>query len=160
MDQSLLFIASVALSIWQYRKNKTKCTKIDLYGGCHCGKVRFKFKAHNHLTVWTCTCSICVMKRNDHIIIPNTDFSLLTNPSFISEYRFNSKKAIHKFCKVCGVQSFYVPRSNQDGVGITKTCIEESSMLACTFESKVFDGKDWETFYAGKGAAIKAFSKT
>ena len=32
----------------------------------------------------------------------------------LTEYRFNTMKAVHPFCKTCGVQSFYQPRSNAD----------------------------------------------
>lgn len=35
----------------------------------------------------------------------------------ITTYTFNTHTAKHTFCKICGVQSFYTPRSNPDGFG-------------------------------------------
>lgn len=35
----------------------------------------------------------------------------------ITTYTFNTHKAQHTFCKRCGVQSFYSPRSNPGGFG-------------------------------------------
>lgn len=35
----------------------------------------------------------------------------------ITTYTFNTHKAQHTFCKRCGVQSFYTPRSNPGGFG-------------------------------------------
>ena len=33
-----------------------------------------------------------------------------------TEYRFGTNTARHRFCATCGVQAFYIPRSNPDGV--------------------------------------------
>lgn len=35
----------------------------------------------------------------------------------LTTYTFNTHAAKHTFCKTCGVQSFYTPRSNPDGYG-------------------------------------------
>lgn len=35
----------------------------------------------------------------------------------VTTYTFNTHTAKHMFCKICGVQSFYTPRSNPDGFG-------------------------------------------
>lgn len=37
----------------------------------------------------------------------------------LTTYTFNTRAAKHTFCKTCGVQSFYTPRSNPDGYGTT-----------------------------------------
>ena len=36
----------------------------------------------------------------------------------LTTYTFNTGKAKHTFCSICGVQSFYTPRSNPDGRGM------------------------------------------
>ena len=35
----------------------------------------------------------------------------------LTTYTFNTHAAKHTFCKICGVQSFYTPRSNPNGYG-------------------------------------------
>lgn len=85
-------------------------------GGCHCGLIKWEAIATENVTVWLCNCSICRPKANDHIIIPKSRFKLLSDKSLLTLYTFNTHKAKHWFCKKCGVQSFYEPRSNPDGV--------------------------------------------
>lgn len=81
-------------------------------GGCHCGAVTFSFQAATSLIAWDCNCSICAMKRNVHVIVPAADFILLTGEDSLTEYRFNTRVAVHLFCRICGVQAFYRPRSS------------------------------------------------
>ena len=54
-----------------------------------------------------------------HVIVPSSRFTLLAGEENLTLYQFGTKKAKHMFCKVCGISSFYVPRSNPDGVGVT-----------------------------------------
>lgn len=63
------------------------------------------------------SCSICDMKQNHHFIVPESKFELVSGETELSTYRFNTKMAEHTFCSICGVQSFYTPRSNPDGRG-------------------------------------------
>ena len=57
------------------------------------------------------------MKTNLHFVVPKSKFTLLKGAENITTYTFNTHQAKHMFCKICGVQSFYVPRSNPDGYG-------------------------------------------
>ena len=100
----------------------------------------------------------------------------------ITTYTFGSHTAKHTFCSVCGVQSFYHPRSNPDGVAVTLDCliprvplIDEASAKAsasvtaagasasvlasvnCSSELRHFDGQRWESFIEASG--IRAVSK-
>jgi hypothetical protein len=43
---------------------------------------------------------------------------------------------------VCGVKSFYIPRSNPDGVDVNARCLDEGSAASITVEA--FDGANWE----------------
>ena len=67
------------------------------------------------------------MKQNHHFIVPKANFRLVKGKDAMKTYTFNTHKAQHMFCSICGVQSFYIPRSNQDGYGkyinITKKCL-------------------------------------
>ena len=75
---------------------------------------------------------------------------------FLTEYKFNKEIARHMFCKVCGVQSFYQPRSNPDGYAITLSCIPKSEIESC--EMKTFDGINWEKYIFK--SKIDKFSKS
>ena len=57
------------------------------------------------------------MKQNHHFIVPESRFTLLKGADKITTYTFNTHIAKHTFCSLCGVQSFYSPRSNPDGYG-------------------------------------------
>ncbi|KAL6223584.1 hypothetical protein ACLB2K_006968 [Fragaria x ananassa] len=58
---------------------------------------------------------------------------------------FGTHTAKHTFCKVCGITSFYYPRSNPDGVAITYKCVDPGTLTYV--EVKYFDGKNWENSY-------------
>lgn len=97
----------------------------------------------------------------------------------LTAYEFNTKQAKHMFCKVCGVQSFYQPRSNSDGwgqnlsmiysyqnlfsplylifVGVMPHCIDSNTIVSTIYES--FDGDNWELSLE-KDTVIQALSKT
>ncbi|WP_084419541.1 GFA family protein [Henriciella litoralis] len=111
-------------------------------GGCHCGAVRFRVDLPAHVEVEDCNCSICAMSGNDHIIVPASRFELIKGADDLTEYRFNSRTARHLFCRVCGVKSFYVPRSNPDGYAVTWRCLDNWRALDATVTR--FDGQNWE----------------
>ncbi|MGQ0528944.1 MAG: GFA family protein [Panacagrimonas sp.] len=127
--------------------------KILHRGGCHCGAVRFEFKAPARLHVQRCNCSICAMTGFEHLIVPGRDFKLLTAPEALTGYRFNTGVAQHLFCSTCGIKSFYVPRSNPDGFSINLRCVDQSSIERIEYED--FDGQNWEHH----GSALAALSK-
>jgi hypothetical protein len=85
------------------------------------------------------------MKRNDHVVVPRESFKLLSGQDSLSTYTFNTHKAKHYFCKTCGVQSYYVPRSNPNGIGVTFTCIKNYKDTKHRFDG--FDGINWEKHY-------------
>lgn len=111
-------------------------------GGCHCGAVRFEFRAPARVRVQRCNCSICAMTGFEHLIVPGDAFRLLTDPAALSRYTFNTGTAQHLFCSVCGIKSFYVPRSNPDGYSISLRCVAPGTIEAVDYED--FDGRNWE----------------
>ena len=111
-------------------------------GGCHCGRVRFEADAPSALTVQDCNCSLCAMSGFWHLIVPAARFRLLSGADDLIEYTFNTGVAKHRFCRVCGVKSFYIPRSNPDGVDINARCLDAGSATGITIEP--FDGREWE----------------
>ena len=97
-------------------------------GGCHCGHVRFEVDAPARIEALDCNCSICRMSGYLHLIVPASRFRLLQGREFLSEYAFNTGVARHRFCRVCGIKSFYVPRSNPDGIDVNVRCLDPATI--------------------------------
>lgn len=116
--------------------------KVTHKGGCHCGAVQFEVRAPARLLVQRCNCSMCARTGFEHLIVAATDFKLLSGRNQISTYTFNTGIAKHLFCKICGIKSFYVPRSNPDGFSVNLRCLDHSTIEHVRFED--FDGQNWE----------------
>ncbi len=112
-------------------------------GGCHCGAVRFEVVAPENVLVQECNCSICSKSGYLHLIVPASHFHLLSGEGYLTSYTFGTGEAKHLFCKVCGIKSFYVPRSNPDGFSVNLRCLDAGTIGAVTIE--LFDGKHWES---------------
>ena len=109
-------------------------------GGCHCGRVRFAVDAPARIEAIQCNCSICRMTGFLHLIVPAARFRLLQGAEFLTEYTFNTGVAKHRFCRICGIKSFYIPRSHPDGIDVNVHCLD-----AATIESvdvQPFDDAD------------------
>ena len=111
-------------------------------GGCHCGRVRFEVIAPAHVDVSECNCSMCNKAGFLHLIVPAGQFKLLSGGDALTTYTFNTGVAKHLFCSICGVKSFYVPRSHPDGISVNARCIDEGSIESMSV--RPFDGRDWE----------------
>lgn len=111
-------------------------------GGCHCGAVRFEVDAPENPVVQECNCSICSKSGFLHLIVPASRFRLLSGKENLTTYTSGAGVAKHFFCKVCGIKSFYVPRSNPDGFSVNLRCLDQGTVGEVTVEP--FDGKNWE----------------
>jgi hypothetical protein len=112
-------------------------------GGCHCGRVRFEVTAPASISVAECNCSICAKSGYLHLIVPKSRFRLLQGEEFVTTYTFNTRIAQHFFCKVCGIKSFYVPRSHPDGISVNARCLDPGTVEH--MEVRPFDGVNWES---------------
>jgi hypothetical protein len=122
-------------------------------GGCHCGRVRFELDAPAALDVLDCNCSMCRLSGFLHLIVPRAAFRLVSGEEDLCEYRFGTGVARHLFCRVCGIKSFYVPRSNPDGIDVNVRALDRASVDSITITP--FDGAHWEQH----GAALAGLSK-
>jgi len=111
-------------------------------GGCHCGRVRFEVIAPAIVTVSDCNCSICAKSGYLHLTVPSARFKLLQGSEVLTRYQFNTGIAQHLFCSVCGIKSFYVPRSHPDGFSVNARCLDEGTIERMVVEP--FDGREWE----------------
>ena len=118
---------------------------IKHHGGCHCGRVRFEVLAPARIRVNQCNCSICSKTGYLHLVVPKERFTLRSGADVLTEYRFNTGAARHLFCSVCGIKSFYVPRSHPDGISVNARCLDEGTVEEMTIGQT--DGRNWEKAY-------------
>jgi len=117
-------------------------------GGCHCGRVRFEVIAPARIEVTDCDCSICSKTGYLHLIVSADRFKLVSGADVLTTYTWNTGTAKHHFCSVCGVKSFYVPRSHPDGYSVNARCLDEGTVEHMTVTRS--DGKNWEKTYAAR----------
>jgi hypothetical protein len=86
-----------------------------------------------------CNCSICSATSFLHVIVPHNQFVLERGSEELTSYRFGTGAAEHLFCSVCGVKSFYQPRSHPDAWSVNANCLDDPPELSV----EKFDGKDW-----------------
>ena len=112
-------------------------------GGCHCGRVRFEVDAPADLAVSECNCSMCARLGGYlHLIVPRERFRLLAGEDVLTTYTFNTRVAQHRFCSVCGIKSFYVPRSHPHAISVSARCLDPGTVTSMRVTS--FDGQNWE----------------
>ncbi len=110
-------------------------------GGCHCGRVQFEVTAQIDEVI-DCNCSICAKRGFLHLIVEPEQFRLLTPEAALALYQFNTKTAKHYFCPVCGVCSYYVPRSHPDKIDVNVRCLEGIALEELSIVP--FNGREWE----------------
>ena len=110
-------------------------------GGCHCGAVRYRIGIPESVVVHRCNCSICQKSGYLHLIVEARNFELLQGSEQLIDYQFNTGTAHHLFCQICGIKSYYVPRSHPNGFSVNFNCIDIPEWLEAKIES--FDGENW-----------------
>ena len=110
-------------------------------GSCHCGAVQYEVEAPDEVECQECNCSICSKSGYLHLIVPKSKFKLLEGENYLTTYTFDTNEAKHKFCKICGIKSFYIPRSNPDGYDVNVRCLDPQPKK---INIDLFNGKNWE----------------
>jgi hypothetical protein len=102
------------------------------------------------IRVSECNCSICTKSGYLHLVVPVERFKLLSGGDSLATYTFNTGTAKHLFCKVCGIKSFYVPRSHPDGISVNARCLDPGTVEEMSV--RVTNGREWEKEYPkGRG---------
>jgi len=115
---------------------------VKIEGGCHCGAVRFEAEVEREVEVLHCNCSICSTTGYLHLIVPHDRFQLLSGEEKLTGYRFGTKAANHLFCSICGIKSFYQPRSHPGTWSVNVNALDEPTAL--DMRVRKFDGRNWE----------------
>jgi len=92
--------------------------------------------------VYECNCSICTKKAYLHWFVPRSQAHIEAAADALSTYTFNTGRAKHHFCSICGVAPFYVARSHPDSLDINVRCVEGADPAKLTIVP--FDGRNWE----------------
>jgi len=122
-------------------------------GGCHCGGVAFEVRTPSEVELVDCNCSMCSKTGYLHLIVAKKDFKLVRGETLLTTYTFNTGAAKHLFCSVCGIKSFYVPRSHPGGYSINFRCLDAEEFTSVM--TTEFDGSHWE-LNAGELARLES----
>jgi hypothetical protein len=113
---------------------------------CHCGAVKFEADLDLSQTSFRCNCSICKRTRFWPAIAEPQGFRLLSGEGEMSEYRFNTHKNQHFFCRHCGVRAFGIGNDTPVGkmIGVNIGCLEgvtedELSKIPITYVDGMHD---------------------
>ena len=115
---------------------------MKIEGGCHCRAIRFEAEVPEAVEILDCNCSICAMTGFRHLVVPHEDFTLLSGRDALTGYRFGTGAAEHLFCHICGVKSFYQPRSHPEAWSVNLNALDDPGALRITV--RAFDGRNWE----------------
>ena len=113
----------------------------EFTGSCHCGGVKYKFFSEELVDIWNCNCSICDLLNYQHLFVKHELFEIISGHELLSEYNFGTESAKHYFCKVCGVKSFYQPRSHPEMFSINFKCVDDPPNVRQVIN---FDGVNFE----------------
>jgi hypothetical protein len=124
-------------------------------GSCHCGAVRFEADLDLAQSSYRCNCSICRRTRFWPAVAQEGQFRLLSGSDMLTEYRFNTKKNQHFFCKACGVRAFGVGNDTPIGkmYGVNIGCLEgvseeELSKIPITYIDGMSDRQETPDYFA------------
>ena len=106
---------------------------------CHCGTVRFSFRAEEITSGKRCNCSICVRKGAvvSSVYFPAEDFEPHQNMDDLSDYRWNDKVVNHLFCKTCGIYPYH--GNAEYGYRVNLGCVDGLDVF--TLDIGLIDGK-------------------
>lgn len=99
---------------------------VTYQGSCHCAAVRFEADLDLSQPSFRCNCSICRRTRFWPAVARPDGFRLLSGEDMLTEYRFNTGKNQHLFCRVCGVRCYGIGNDTPIGqmIGVNLGCLE------------------------------------
>jgi hypothetical protein len=93
-------------------------------GSCHCGTVKFRIDAEP-TEATTCDCSICRKRNAVMVKVPEQALTITEGEDKLTLYQWNTRRARHYFCSVCGIYTFHRKRSAPDHFGVNVFCLDD-----------------------------------
>ncbi|MGI9521615.1 MAG: GFA family protein [Hyphomicrobiaceae bacterium] len=92
---------------------------------CHCGKVRLRLTLPNGIeNPRRCDCSMCRRKGAVVASVSLPNLQVIDGTDVLGVYQFNSMTAKHFFCRICGIYTHHLRRSNPEQYGYNVACLE------------------------------------
>lgn len=109
-------------------------TKRPYRAQCHCGAIRFSFRAEPFTKACRCNCSICIRKGAvmSAQYIPAEDFEPHRDLSQLSDYRWGDRDVNHLFCKTCGIYPYH--GGPERGYRVNLGCVDDVDPLELDIE--------------------------
>jgi len=98
-------------------------------GSCHCGAIRFCVDAAIS-EVTTCDCSLCVKRNAVMAKIPEHALTVTEGRELLTLYQWNTRRAMHYFCRQCGIYVFHRKRAAPDHFGVNVFCLDGFDMTS------------------------------
>ncbi len=95
-------------------------------GGCQCGAVAYEVDIDIDNAI-ICNCSRCKPMGFVLAFTPRDKFRLKQGGGSLTEYLFNKNRVQHRFCSICGVESFALGVTSGGGeiAAINVNCLED-----------------------------------
>lgn len=91
---------------------------------CHCGAVTLEVQLVDGLfTARRCDCSFCRRRGAAAVSVKLEDLKITSGEDNLTLYQFNTKTALHYFCKTCGIYTHHRRRSTPDEYGVNMGAI-------------------------------------
>jgi hypothetical protein len=85
--------------------------------------VRFRI-AWEIAELTTCDCSLCVKRNAVMAKVPEMALTVIEGEDVLALYEWNTRRAKHYFCRVCGVYVFHRKRAAPEHFGINVFCLD------------------------------------
>ena len=110
-------------------------------GRCHCGAVRFRFRAEEITRGIRCNCSYCIRKGAVMSVsyVPPEDIERLEGLDALSVYRWGDLTVNNYFCQTCGIYTFNEVIREPGRYRLNLGCVEGVDPLA--LEIRLVDGR-------------------
>jgi len=112
-------------------------TTVTYTGSCHCGGVRFQFRAPPITKGVRCNCSVCI--RRGCVMSPDyVDVELVAKDT-LAVYQWGDRDMHHYFCRVCGIYPFSDIVAQPGRSRVNLGCVDGIDPLALPVD--VLDGR-------------------